>query len=251
MDETPVFFDMVQEKSLVQKGQKSVTIRTSASENRHVTVALTVAVDVFILPPMIIFRDKTNQTIKDVEAPEGFVIVTQEKAWMDESLMFIWFDQVWKSYAEKKQKELDFNRSLMVYDAFKAHKTDEMKAVLSINSTDLIMVPPGCTSKCHPLDVCIYKHFKGVLRNCWEDYVADIVTNLSEEEQNSEKFKLPSPSRQAIVNWVAENFSYLQSHLEMIEKSFSVCGITTHNPQNVRNDQFLRSIMQNVSEKNS
>ena len=76
--------------------------------------------------------------------------------------MFIWFDQVWKSYAEKKQKELDFNRSLMVYDAFKAHTTDEMKAVLSINSTNLIMVPPGCTSKCQPLDVCINKPFKGV-----------------------------------------------------------------------------------------
>ena len=42
--------------------------------------------------------------MKDAEAPEGFVIVTQEKAWMDESLIFIWFDQVWKSYAEKKTK---------------------------------------------------------------------------------------------------------------------------------------------------
>ena len=129
MDETPVFFDMVPEKSLVQKGQKSVRIRTFGSEKKHATVAA----DGFILPPMIIFRGKTNRTIKDIEAPEGFVIVTQEKAWMDESLMFIWFDQVWKSYAEKKQKELDFNRSLMVYDAFKAHTTDEMKVVLSIN----------------------------------------------------------------------------------------------------------------------
>ena len=109
----------------------------------------------------------------------------------------------------KKQKELNFNRSLMVYDAFKANTNDEMKAVLSINSTNLIMVPPGCTSKCQPLDVCINKPFKGVLHNCWEDYVADIVTNLSEEEQNSEKFKLPSPSRQAIVYWVAESFFYL------------------------------------------
>ena len=94
MDETPVFFDMVPEKTLVQKGQKSVTIRTSSSEERHVIVVLTVAADRFILPPMIIFRGKTNQTIKDIEAPEGFVIVTQEQAWMDESLMFIWFDQV-------------------------------------------------------------------------------------------------------------------------------------------------------------
>ena len=104
MDETAVFFDMVPEKSSVQKRQKSVTIWTSGSEKRHVTVVLTVAADEFILPPMIIFRGKSNQTIKDIEAPEGFVIVTQEKAWMDESLMFIWFDQVWKSYAEKNKR---------------------------------------------------------------------------------------------------------------------------------------------------
>ena len=111
------------------------------------------------------------------------------------------------------------------------------------------MVTRGCTSKGQPLDVCINKLFKGVLSNCQEDYVADIVTNFSEEEQNSKKFKLPSPSRQVIVNWVAEGFSYLQSHPEMIEKSFSVCGITTHNLQKVRNDESLRSIMQNVNEK--
>ena len=43
---------------------------------------------------MIIFRGKTNDTIKDIEAPENFIIVTKERAWMDASLMFIWFDQV-------------------------------------------------------------------------------------------------------------------------------------------------------------
>ena len=71
---------------------------------------------------------------------------------------------------------------------------------------------------------------QSVLRNSWEDHVADIVTNLSEEEQNSEKFKLLSPSRQATVNWLAEDFSYLQNYPEMIETFFSICGITTHQP---------------------
>ena len=47
-----------------------------------------------MLPLMIVFREKTNQTIKGTEAPEGFVIVTLEKAWMDESLTFICFHQV-------------------------------------------------------------------------------------------------------------------------------------------------------------
>ena len=47
MDKTPVFFDMEPEKSLMQKGQKSVIIRTSGSEKRHVTVVLTVAADLY------------------------------------------------------------------------------------------------------------------------------------------------------------------------------------------------------------
>ena len=114
---------------------------------------------------MIILRGKTNQTIKDIEAPEGFIMFILEKAWMDEPLMFIWFNQVWKSHGEIKQNELNFNRSSMVYDAFKTHTTDEMKLVLSINGTNLIVVPPGSTSKFQTLDVTINKPFKGVLRN--------------------------------------------------------------------------------------
>ena len=35
----------------------------------------------------------------------------------------------------------------------------------------------------------------------------------------------------------------------MIEKSFSVCEKTTHNLQKVKNDKFLRNILQNVNEK--
>ena len=62
---------LIGEESLVQKSQKSVTIRTSGSEERHVTVVLTVPADGFILLPMIIFRGKTNQIIKDIEAPEN------------------------------------------------------------------------------------------------------------------------------------------------------------------------------------
>ena len=102
MDETPVFFDMLPEKSLVQKGQKSVTIRTSGSKKRHLTVVHTVAADGFILPPMKKFRGKTNETTKDIEAPEDFVI-----GWVLDVN-----HQVWKSYAEKKTKEIGFQQTV-------------------------------------------------------------------------------------------------------------------------------------------
>ena len=64
MGETPVFFDMVPERSLVSTCRKSVTIPTSGLEKRHVTVVLTVAANGFILPPILIFRGKANLTIK-------------------------------------------------------------------------------------------------------------------------------------------------------------------------------------------
>ena len=112
MDKTPVIFDMMPEKSLLEKGQKSVAIQTPGSEKRHVTVVLTVAADGSILPPMTWFRDKTNQTIKDIEAPEGFVIVAQEKACMDKSLMDkSLISLVWSSMeiiCRKKTKRIRF-----------------------------------------------------------------------------------------------------------------------------------------------
>ena len=52
--------DMLSHKSLFPKGKKSVTIRTSRSEKRNVPIVFTVAADGFILPPMILFRIKTN-----------------------------------------------------------------------------------------------------------------------------------------------------------------------------------------------
>ena len=210
MGETPVFFDMVPQRSLVSTCRKSVTIPTSGLEKRHVTVVLTAAADGFILPPILIFRGKANLTIKYIiVAPESFVTVTQEKAWMNESLMFTQFEKVWKTYAKEKQKELRFDRPFMVYDAFKAHKTDNVKVLLAKNNTNLALVAASCTSKCQPLDMYINKSFKGALSNFWKGYVASIVTNLTETEKQRESFKLTSPSRQDIVNWILEGINYL------------------------------------------
>ena len=39
-----------------------------------------------------------------------------------------------------------------------------------------LMIPPGCTSKCQPMDVCIDKPFKTILRKCWVEYVSKIST---------------------------------------------------------------------------
>ena len=66
---------------------------------------------------------------------------------------------MWKPYANKTHKKMDFSLSLMVYDPFKANIKDDMKGIISTNGTNLITGPP-------PLN----KPIKGLLGNCWEDY---------------------------------------------------------------------------------
>ena len=61
---------------------------------------------------------------------------------MDESLMFTWFGKVWQTYSREKQ---GLERSFIVYDAFKADKTDKVKVLLAMNNTNLVLVPAGCT----------------------------------------------------------------------------------------------------------
>ena len=49
-------------------------------------------------------------------------------------------------------------------DAFKSHLTDEVAAAMLIGHIVIVTVPEGCTSKVQPLDICINKLFKSILR---------------------------------------------------------------------------------------
>ena len=74
-----------------------------------------------------------------------------------------------------------------------------MVAAAMLNGhTGLVKVLAGCTSK----DLCINKLFKFILRKCWEDHVVKVMKDVGDEANNNPSFKLSSPTRQNIVDWV-------------------------------------------------
>ena len=93
MDETPAFFDMVPNKFFAKRGSKTVRVRTSGCEKKHVTVALTTAANGNILPPMIIFPGKTERTLQCLKIPTHLCVATREKAWMEEEKMQVWYEK--------------------------------------------------------------------------------------------------------------------------------------------------------------
>ncbi|XP_057304495.1 uncharacterized protein LOC130641631 [Hydractinia symbiolongicarpus] len=191
MDETPAFFDMVPAKCISKKREECV-VRSSGSEKKHLTVVLSAKGDGKMIPPMIIFKGKTEKTIRDLEIPAGFVVKTQSKAWMDDELMKIWVEEIWLKHVLTKCKKLGFENSLLSFDAFSAHLTDGVKDQLLGNNSDILQIPAGCTSKCQPMDVCLNKPFKSVLRKCWVNYVATVVKSFPDGNSSSSKIPVPT-----------------------------------------------------------
>ena len=106
------------------------------------------------------------------------------------------------------------------------------------------MIPPGCTSKCQPMDVCINKPFKAILRKCWVNYISKIIEQMP--ATTPDDFKLPPPSRQDMVDWVEEAYKLISSDKDMVMRSFDVCRITMSDPAKVRSGSFYKKCMRNA-----
>ena len=162
MDETPLFFDIVPNRVIATKGMKSVVVRTTSSEKRHLTATLAVTSDGDVLPALVVFKGKRELDFTE----EGVYVRVQEKAWMDEKLMLEWIDLVWEPATERQ-------RALLVLDSFSAHLTPAVKRKFKDINTVPVVIPGGCTSKLQPLDVSLNKPVKAHIRQHWSQYIIE------------------------------------------------------------------------------
>ena len=44
---------------------------------------------------MIIFKGKTDRTISELNISAGYIVKSQEKAWLDDDVMKVWVDEIW------------------------------------------------------------------------------------------------------------------------------------------------------------
>ena len=97
------------------------------------------------------------------------------------------------------------------------------------------------------MDVCLNKPFKAILRKCWVNYISSVAETFADPSRDP-SFKIPTPTRQQMVDWVKEAFDYLTRNQEMVKHSFEVCGITVSDTEKVRNADFYKRCMKDVLE---
>jgi len=212
MDETPIFFDMIGNLTIEERGAKTVQIRTTGNEKNRFTCVLTVLADGTKLPPIVIFKGKRVPN----NLPSEIIVLMHPKGWMDESGMKVWFDKVWKK--RPGGNGVNQKRALLVMDSFEGHKTDVIKNIASNANTDLAIIPGGLTSIVQPLDVCLNKPFKDRLREKWNAWMG------SGQFTYTKGGNLKKPDYSIICKWILEAWAEIPK--KMIVKSFKKCGIS-------------------------
>ena len=136
MDETPMRFQLPSTRSLEFTGSRTVPVKTCGAEKRSFTVTLAVAVDGTKLPPKVIFKGVRSP--RDLVVPESLRVSFHKKGWMDEAGVKEWIRQCLPWTPRNEQ-------SLLVWDSFRAHLTDEEKADLKRQKIDVAVIPGGLT----------------------------------------------------------------------------------------------------------
>ena len=108
---------------------------------RSFTVTLAVAADGSKLPPKVIFKGVRHP--RDLVVPESLCVSFHKKGWMDEEGVKEWIRQCLPRTPRNEQ-------SLLVWDSFRAHLTDEVKAALNRRKIDVAVIPGGLTPVLQP-----------------------------------------------------------------------------------------------------
>lgn len=233
MDETPMTFDIPSNSTVNRRGEKTITIRTCGSEKTHFTVVLSCMADGTKLKPMVIFKRKT---LPKEKLPAGVLVTVHPKGWMDESLVGTWLEKVW----DCRPGALARKRALLVWDMFRAHLTDGVKARLKRLNTRQAVIPGGATSILQPLDVSLNKPFKTHMKRQWMEWMTD-GPHLETKAGNLKRASIAD-----VCGWVVS--AWREIPREMVRKSFLKCGIA-NSMDGSEDDELFNDFLQSSREE--
>ena len=210
-DQTPLTFDLPADTTITHKGASTVTIKTTGNEKNRFTVMLACTADGGKLPPYVVFKRKTMPRLN---FPKGIVVQVHPNGWFDDRITKDWLNRVWV-----RRPGAGLNRSLLVLDAFRCHKTQEVKTILKTeHKTDIAIIPGGMTSMLQPLDVSINKPMKVALRQKWNTWIS------GDDHSFTTTGRMRKPELPVICSWIVDAWNELDP--EIIVRAFKKCTIS-------------------------
>lgn len=196
MDQTPFNPKDGDNKTLNEKGVKTVHGKSIKTSLDRITCMLTVCADGTKLPPLLIFKAKPGGSVEKefTQFPNECKYAVQENAWTDERVMLLWVDVVLAPYVKTAPKGIV---PYLILDKYTCHMQGSVTKKMESLGVECDIVPGGCTGLVQPIDVGIGKPFKNRMRYQLEEWMMDQYT---EEDGSIERIK-PSCARRFVAKW--------------------------------------------------
>jgi DDE superfamily endonuclease len=123
----------------------------------------------------------------------------QKRAWVDEALMLVWINKIWRPVTVHN------NITYLILDECCSHLTMAVRKTFADCNTEVDLIPGGYTSKIQPMDVELNKPFKGFVSDKFTDWIV-----------NRNKI----PTRQDVSAWIYSGWNRLSE--QIVVNSF--CG---------------------------
>ena len=214
VDETPIVLEPITSTTIEKRGTKTITVHTFGKLKERISCILCIFGNGMKAPPMLAFKgvpenllEKKLNNLK-VVLEKKIYISCQQNAWVDSNIFIKWLNKIWfRTYPFREIKE-----SILYFDKAPSHMIDEVDSLFKKFNSKYRVIPPGLTSVCQPLDLCINKPFKDALRAKYREFCI-IWKNT----------KKPTPEH--VINWVSEIWWSNIISEETIKKSFKKGGI--------------------------
>eukprot|EP00743_Colponemidia_sp_Colp-15_P000670 GILK01000746.1.p1 GENE.GILK01000746.1~~GILK01000746.1.p1 ORF type:complete len:487 (-),score=62.18 GILK01000746.1:112-1572(-) len=219
MDETALYFDMVEPTTIATVGEKTIHIKGTNSEKKHLTVVLSATCDGRKLAPMIIFKGEDHgrvakelKALQDQYSKARVVLCTQHKAWMDETRMLLYVKNVLRPFYRRQLGD----EKLLSMDSFSAHTVTSVTSKLQDLKFTTTVIPGGLTSRLQVMDVSVNHPFKMYYRQEYTDWMLYAAPRFTKAGFRK------CPTRKEVVDMVLNAWGKIKQ--ETISKGFKVCG---------------------------
>lgn len=145
------------QKIIAKTGRKQVGCITSAERGTNVTVVCCMSAGGSYIPPVLIFPRKNMKNELLDGAPAGTLGIAQESGWMTTEVFLKWLKH-FQTYAKANLED----KVILILDGHASHKGIDALNYSKENGIEMICLPPHCTHRMQPLDVCFTDRLKHI-----------------------------------------------------------------------------------------
>uniref|UniRef100_A0A8V5H1G0 Pogo transposable element with ZNF domain n=1 Tax=Melopsittacus undulatus TaxID=13146 RepID=A0A8V5H1G0_MELUD len=204
IDEISLFLDV---EVLSSDDRKENALQTVGTGEPWCDIILTILADGSVLPTLVFYRGHVQQP---ANVPESIVLEAKENGYSDDEVMELWSSRVWQKHTQCQN-----SKGMLVLDCHRTHLSEEVLSLLSASSTLPAVVPPGCSSKIQPLDVCIKRTVKNFLHKKWKEQAKEMADSTCDSDI----------LLQLVLCWLAEALEVISDSPELVQQSFLVASV--------------------------